>query len=208
MAREDFNVIGEGFEDEAERGFEFGTGAAFEICSTDASSKEGIAGESDFFFRDIEADAAGGMSRGVERAKLDISDRKFWCYIERMLKGRHIFSGCTEFYAHIRDIFDDELFEWMVGDDGIGQSVFEFFSACHMVDMGVSKEDVIDGGIFIFDGVEQAWNGAAWVDDGGVASCFADEDVGIDAESTDVVSDNLGVCCFEFVFKMKHFDKL
>ena len=204
VSRQDFYVVAEDGNQRIERFSQRASVAAFEVGAPDASLEQGIAREANVVFGDIETDAAGGMSGGVDRSDLERAEREF---------GRLRQIGCSlwhggdryaEHFAHIGNVFDDDIFVGMISDIAYGDDVGEGFRAGDVIDMRVRQQHIIEIVGMVADAFGDGLGFAAWVDDSGFARFFTYNYICIDAEFADAIANDFVIFCFEFVFIMEH----
>jgi len=158
--------------------------AAGEIGAADAVAEEGVAGDEFALGGHPEADAAGGVARGVEHVDFGGADEELVAIFERGVDG----NGFGGAHADPRGLDVEHGLEFGVMEvhvDGGAGSELEFLCATNVIDVGVGNHDGGDGEAVALEDFQDAVDFVAGIDDDGVAGGFVAEDGAIALQDAD-----------------------
>jgi len=192
VAGEDARVVGEGEKMGVDGAEEGGGVASGEVGAADGAGEEGIAGEEEVLVGEVEADAALGVTGGVEDVGGDAlltalrrgTDGDQAAVIEAEVRGGDVGGGDAE-PAGLDVHHADEREVALVVEDGSAGEGFEVLGAGDVVDVGVGDDDLLGGEAVLGEESQDAADVVAGVDDDGFAGGLVAEDGAVALEGAD-----------------------
>jgi hypothetical protein len=179
VAGNDFDLVGEAHEAVVDGTKKLLGIASREIGAAYGAGEEGVPGEKERLPREVEADRALGVARGMEDGTRDggfaRADGDEFAVVEGVVGivdsggGDAQPSGLLVHYFDLREVV-------LVHKDGGSGNLLESVSAGDVVDMGVGDDDLLDGEVVFGEEGEDAGDVVAGVDDDGFAGGFVAED--------------------------------
>jgi len=158
--------------------------ATGQVGATDAAGEERVAGDKKISGGNVEAEAAFGVSRGVDDGSFDAVDGDGFS-IDRGMVG---WVDLGDFEAEPTGLGVNHGDEWQVFfavEDGCAGELLEGERAGDVIDMGVCHDNTPDGEFVLIECGEDAGNVVTGIDDDGVARGFVAKNGAVATEKTD-----------------------
>ena len=192
MAGDDDGGVGQGEEGGADGAEEGGAVATGQVGATDGAGEESVAGEEKIFVRQVEADAALSVARGVEdgageagavefRVDADGDDAAVF---EGVVGLRDLRGGDAEPSSLEAHHLDQREIARVVEDGRAGERL-EAGGAGDMVDVGVSDEDLGEGEFVAGQDGDDTGDVVAGIDYDGLARDLIAEDGAVALQHAD-----------------------
>lgn len=192
MARDDSHPVGKGHEALVDRVDELAPIAAGEVGTAYRAVKEGVASDEERLIREVEADAAFGVTWGMEDGASDAvsieagvgADRDEFAIVESIVRRRHV-GGADAKPGGLNIHHADEGEIVLVVEDRCAGELLEFCGAGDVVNVGMSDEDVFDGEGVLPQQSHDSRDLVAGVYDDGFAGDLVAEDGAVALEGAD-----------------------
>jgi len=158
--------------------------ATWEVGSANASCKKGVAGEDEIQRGEVKADAALGVTWGVDDLGREVFEADFEAFIEARVGG----FGFRGFDAEPTGLLVHHFEQGQVvfiQQDGRAGEALEAERASDMVNMGVGDENLLDFQLVLGETAEDACDFVAWVDDDRFAGAGIPKDGAVALEGAD-----------------------
>jgi hypothetical protein len=184
VSRQDPDVIREGKKAVVDGLEELPGIASGEVRAAYGAGEEGVSGEEERVLREVQAGAALGVAGGVEDGAGEADDADALVVSEvgvgwGDLGGRDAEPGGLDVH-HL----DQREIELVVEDGGSGEA-FELLGSGDVVDVGVGDDDLLDGELMAGEGLCDAGDIVARVDDDGLVGGLIAEDGAVALERAD-----------------------